>query len=171
MNNFTQESNPKRLHSPLLDGPTSKENKTKGKRTYYNPNEEQNKIESIDYTLDTAIFNNKTEKPFLENKSKINKKLIGTLEFFLKATIVFICSIGGIVSTIEITNIIRTIYEGSYNFGNSIFTFFIAFSLTFLISMVCLGFLNLIKAIKHIYLNIELLNSKTEKILDFCNIK
>ena len=162
MNLPQPQPNPRKLHSPLLDG-NKKENILKGKRTYYNPNEE-NKISNIfDETLDNNLFNNKEKKENLflsEGTNLINQKFIDSLEVSLKIANIFICATGGILSILELTNIIRTISSGSFNFENSLLVFTVAFIGTILSSVVCHGFIHLIKTTKYIYLNIENLRSR-----------
>ena len=155
--------NPRKLHSPLLDG-NKKENNLKGKRTYYNPFEENKISNTVDETLDKNLFGNSGKGGGKEKKevllfpkeiNSINQKFIDSLEVSLKVANIFICATGGILSILELTNIIRTISSGSFNFESSLLVFIVAFIGTILSSVVCHGFIHLIKTTKYIYLNIE----------------
>ncbi len=168
--NYPQ-SNIRKLHSPLLDGGKNTDNNNtniKGKKTYYNPNEDSKNNQGIDETLDTTLFNqNKNTQLPLENK-RINDKLIDSLETSLKIANIFIIGTGGILSLLELINIVRNLYSGNYNFGNSLLVFIVAFILTMVSSILCQGFIHLIKATKYIYLNLENQRVHIEKLASFC---
>lgn len=170
------QQNPKRLHSPLLDGKFNKiadKNNVKGKRTYYNPLEENKLPNIIDETLDTTLFNNpKKEKPVLTSEfNLINQGLIDSLESSFKIANIFICASGGILSILEFINIIRTLNSGSFSFGNSLIVFGVAFIGTILASVICYSFIHLIRTIKYIYLNTEIQKIKIDKLLNQFNTK
>lgn len=168
-------SNPKKLRSPLL-GTTNtnnnKENIPKGRKLYFNINEDD--IDPIDAALDDTLFNHKEnhkEKLILVNKKEESPmhNHIDILEMSFKISGIFILASGGMLSLLELINVIRTIYSGTMDFGYSLIVFTIAFIGTLLANMVCLGFVQLIKTTKHLYLNIENQNKKIEKILGYYN--
>lgn len=156
------------LHSPLLGNSPGRNNPTqenkKGKRTYYNPNED-NKSESVDSALDSIFSNNKEKLKITGEKDLINQKFIDFLEVCIKVAGVFILATGGILSLLELINIGRTIYIGSMDFGNSIITFTAAFIGTIVANVVCLGFIHLIKTTKYLYLSLESQKLNVEKLL------
>lgn len=158
---FPSHKSTQRLNSPLLNIAynnrieKSNENTNKGKRTYYNPQEENKQPESIEKTLDTIIFNNKEKLLMSGEVNLINQKLIDSLETSFKLAGIFILAIGGILSLLEFINIVRTLYYGSFDFGNSLIIFACAFIGTILANIICNGFIHLIKTTKYIYLFIE----------------
>ena len=96
---------------------------------------------------------------FLKPKDTINIRAIDTLDLIVKIAFVLILATGGMLSLLEFINIVRTICNRSYEFGNSLTVFTIAFIATIVGNVFCLGFSHLIKITKHIYLNIEKENS------------
>ena len=164
--NYSQQ-NPKRLHSPLLDGNNKIQdiNDLKGKRTYYNPSEENNKNKIIDETLENTLFKSNAKPILIPESKNTNYRFIDSLELFSKVANIFIVASGGILSLLEFVNIAKVIYDGTYNFGNSIIVFTIAFIGTILSSVVCMGFAHLIKTTKYIYLNSEIQNKKIEALI------
>ena len=160
------EPKPQRLHSPLLDGANkNNNNKLKGKRTYFNPLFEKKNNEEINQTLDQTLFNKKDKLSGLSDENNIiNQSAIDRLETSFKIASIFIIASGGIVSLLEFINIIRIAYGGSYDFGNSIIIFTIAFIGTILANVICIGFSHLIKTTKYVYLNIENQKEKIDKL-------
>ena len=173
--NFYQ-NDPRRLRSPLLGFPAKiddaeedsnsnsnnkNNNKSKNKKTYYNSNEE------VEKTLDTTLFNNtekKLEKITVQsNIEKVNIKQIDILITTFKAISIFILATGSMLSLLEFINVIRTLYAGSLNFGNSLIVFTTAFIGTLLANAICLGFIHLIKITKYLYLNCENLKNALVK--------
>ena len=127
--NFYQQ-NPKRLHSPLLDGKKEDlKSSPNNKRTY-------------------PIFPSEDK----EKNNSINLDLINSLETSFKVISIFVLAIGGIVSILELIIIIRTLSGGSFDFGNSLVIFIIAFIATTITIILCLGFAHLIKMTRFIYL-------------------
>ncbi|MBI2996562.1 MAG: hypothetical protein HYY52_07675 [Candidatus Melainabacteria bacterium] len=146
-------TNPKRLHSPLLEGKFNqkKQNENKGKRTYYSPSNE----ESIDHTLDSTLFPLKEKFNLSTEKNFINHEAINSLETLFKIASVLILATGLILSILELINIIRSVSAGNFNCTNSILVFFVVFIGTLLANIMCLGFIHLIKTTKYIYLFIS----------------
>ena len=161
---------PQKLHSPLLEGPRGQDikqdKKITGKRTYYNPNEENKRNENTDETLDKTLFTKmKSSFKVDHDECPVNMKLISSLEATLKAANILILSTGGILAILELINIIRTVYSGSYEFGNSLISFVIAFIGIIIASVICLGFLHLVKTTKLTYLHYENQESKIDKLI------
>ena len=166
--NYSQQ-NPKKLHSPLLDGKIQNINEPniKGKRTYYNPNEENNRNKTINETIESTLFKNDQKPVLFSEDKKINYKFIDSLELFLKIANIFIWASGGILSLLEFINVSRVIYDGTYEFGNSIIVFTTAFIGTIVSSVICIGFAHLIKTTKYLYLNLENQNEKIETLMGY----
>jgi len=146
-----------KLNSPLLNisqNPIT-ETLNKGKRTYYNPQEENKQNENIDKTLDTVLFNNKEKLLMLSESNLINHKIIDSLETSFKIANILIIATGGVLSLLELINVIRTMIYGSFEFGNSLLIFVCGFTFTILANIICNGFIHLIKTTKYIYLHIE----------------
>lgn len=167
---------PQRLHSPLLEGPriydktsnVTQDKNTKGKRTYWNPNEETKINENTDETLDKTLFTNTKPLPkTVSDDHSINLGLINSLEVILKVANILILSTGGILAILEFINVTRIIMSGSYEFGNSLIAFVIAFVGIIIGSVICLSFLHLIKATRFTYLHSESQDSKIDKIITF----
>lgn len=160
--NFYQ-INPKKLRSPLLDPPQKQniqENKSKGKKTYFNI-KEGNNLQEGQEGIET-LFNNTeniNEEKLLPNKLKkselISEKAISSLEVSFKIAGVLIAATGGMLSLLEFINIVRTLSNGSTQFGNSIIVFAVAFIGTILANVICLGFLHLVRLTKYIYLHLN----------------
>ena len=166
------QSNPKRLRSPLLDGIQNSnkqtQNSNKGKKIYFNLKEEGKSQDSIDETLDSTLFNNKPEKLLICNindPDPINHNHIDSLITSLKVACILISAMGGILSLLELINVVRIIYSGNFNFGNSLTVFVVSFIGTILANVICLGFINLVRTIKYLYLNSENQNKKIDKLL------
>ena len=167
-------NNPPKLHSPLLEGLQNKRGNQKTneiKKTYYNPNEENKPNESIDHTLDSTLFTSKNKTNTIIENDSINQNSIATLLAIIKICSIFIIATGGMLSLLELINIIRTIYSGSYSFGNSLIVFTSAFIGTVLATLACHGFLHLAKTIKYVYLNTEEQKTKIDRLLNFINSK
>ena len=162
--------NPKKLRSPLLDGLQNSnkqnQNNNKGKKTYFNLREESKSQDPIDETLDSTLFNNKPEKLIMINEpDPINHNHIDSLITSLKVACILISAMGGILSLLELINVVRIIYSGNFNFGSSLMVFVVSFIGTILANVICLGFINLVKTIKYLYLNSENQNKKIDKLL------
>lgn len=156
-----------RLNSPLLNrvNRALDESSKISKRTYYNPNEERNQSNNIDSTLDSVLFNNKENLILFSGQNSINCSSIDFLETCFKIASIFILATGGILSLLEFINIARTIYMGSFDFGNSHIVFAASLITTIIANIICLGFIHLIKTTKYLYLNLENQNSKIEKLI------
>ena len=168
-----QQSNPNRLRSPLLDGlKTSNNNQIKGKKTYYNLKEENKQAKIIDEKLDLTLVTKTISKPLPSEGSK-NKdyQFINLLETAFTIACILIGAIGGILSLIEFIIIIKTLYSGSFNFGNSLMVFTAAFIGTILATVICIGFTHLIKTTKFVYSNFENQKRNIEILLDSYGIK
>lgn len=156
-----------KLHSPLLNRVNKilDENSNKGKRTYYNPKEDHIQNNNIDSTLDSVLFNNKENLILFSGQNSINCNSIDILETCFKIASIFILATGGILSLLEFINIARTLYMGSFDFGNSHIVFAASLITTIIANIICLGFIHLIKTTKYLYLNLENQNSKIEKLI------
>lgn len=166
--------NPNRLHSPLLDPLKKEKNKEisniRGKKVYYNPNEENQPADPIDETLDNTLFTdnkntNNTEKIKPYENNLINNKSIDLLELLFKIACIFILATGGMLSLLEFINVVRTLYSGSLDFGNSLIVFVLAFIGTILANLICIGFIHLIRTTRYLYLNCENQKNLFEKLL------
>lgn len=162
------ENKPSRLHSPLLDGNkkniTPKGQTLKGKKTYYNPTIEIKNKSTLDETLDLTLFNNKEQLPIITEEEIINQKSMSILEIAFKVGNIFILAIGGIFCLLEFSNIIRTAISGSTTFGGSLATFTLAFIGIIIGTVICQGFIHLIKVTKYVHLNIVHLKKKFDKV-------
>ncbi|MBI3590224.1 MAG: hypothetical protein HY094_02460 [Candidatus Melainabacteria bacterium] len=167
-----QQSNPNRLRSPLLDGLKTSNNQIKGKKTYYNLKEENKQLDVIGETVDLTLFNNTVPKSAHseENKNK-NYQFINSLETVFKIACMLIGATGGILSLIELIIVVKTLYSGSFNFGNSLIVFTAAFIGTILATVTCTGFTHLIKTTKFIYSNLESQKRNIETLLSYHGIK
>ena len=153
--------NPKKLKSPLLDG-------IKPKKIYFSMKDEVNvdKSDWISETLDNTIF---SKQPARENKSEKNKIIdhgqINFLETAFNIASILICSVGGIVSLLELTNVITTIQSGSNNnIGNSLISFTIVFICTITANILCIGFIHLIRITRYLYSNFNDQKQMIEKL-------
>ncbi len=158
MNPKYYRENPRRLHSPLLEG--------KYKQQIYQPKKE--KVNSLsDSELVDSLFpaNNKQKSLFNKRVETINLKNINFLEIFFKTILLFILGIGVTSTILELVNIIRNLYYGELYIGESLIKFSISFMVTLISIMLCLGFINLIKIIKFIYLNIKNQNHLIENAI------
>ena len=174
MNQNYSQSNLRKLHSPLLEGSKdlndNEKRNSKIKKTYYNPKEDQNNNNqaSIDETLDKTLFNQPKLPLLTSDSTRINDKLIDSIETTLKIANVFIIGTGGIFTFLELINILRSVYYGDLSFNNGYVVFIVSFILTVLASVLCQGFIHLIKTTKYIYLNLENQKFQIEKLLDLC---
>ncbi len=164
-------SNFRKLHSPLLEGAkdpseNEKRNSSKIKKTYYNPNEDSHNQANIDETLDKTLFNQSKIPLLTSDSTKINDRLIDSIETTLKVANIFIIGIGGIFTLLELVTILRSVYYGDLSFNNGHITFVVSFILTVLASILCQGFIHLIKTTKYIYLNLENQKFQLEKLLN-----
>ncbi|GEM_PF-3013830 len=153
--------NPKKLRSPLLDG-------IKPKKIYFSMKDEVkgDKSDWISETLDNTIFSKQTAR---ENKSKKNKIIdheqINFLETAFNIASILICSVGGIVSLLELTNVITTIQSGSNNnVGSSLISFTIVFICTIAANILCIGFIHLIRITRYLYSNFNDQRQMIEKL-------
>lgn len=159
--------NPPRLRSPILEGilqeRTGGKDKRKSKKTFFNPKTDDK--ETVDETLDKTLFN-KCEKTFKKasiiQKSALNLKSITSLETIFKIAAAFVTAVGGTFCLLELINIIRLCQSGSYSFGNNLLLLVIAFITTIIADVICIGFINLTKAIRCIYRYLENQSLKQE---------
>ena len=169
------QSNPKKLRSPLLDSISKnkivKESKEKGKKIYFNLKEETATKDYPEETLNKPLFNDSGNNFQLNYTREVNQKTIKCLETIIKIVLIFIVASGGIFTLLELVNIIRQIYTGSYYFGNSLIVFTFGFISTSLASIICLGFLHLIRTTRYIYGDLENQNQKINKLLSLYNLK
>ena len=144
--NYNQQDNQK-LHSPLLDGKTKR-------------------INSTDKNLSplSTINPEKRKSTSIKSSANINLNLIGFTESIFNIASVFILATGGLVSILELVSIIRLIHSGSNNYSIHLICFALAFTGTIIAMMICLGIVQIIKAIKIIYLNLDEQNSKIDFI-------
>lgn len=171
--NYPQQ-NPRKLHSPLLDGYYRTENfksTLKGKRIPLinaTANEINQNNEAINETIDKTLFN-KTEKIKNANAVETNQGYIEALETCFKVAGIFICALGGILSFLQLLNIITNIYNGSYIASNSWLIFGVTLIGTILANVICFGFCHLVRITKFTYLNLEEQKSKLDEILEYYN--
>lgn len=176
--NYPQQT-PRKLHSPLLDGYYRTENfksTLKGKKgplNSNNPNEVNQTIESMDETIDKTLFNKNEKSKKNQNspsaKISTNESHIEALETCFKVAGIFICALGGILSFLQLLNIITNIYNGSYIASNSWLIFGATLIGTILANVICFGFCHLVKITKFTYLSLEEQKSKLDEILDYYN--
>ncbi len=153
MNLNYYQQNPKRLYSPLLDG--NKENRESNNNL---PEERSHKTQNPESKT--------TKQPVsVNNRKNISIQRITFLESVFKLGSIFILSVGGLISILELVNVIRIIYSGSENISYSLISLGIASVGTTLSMIICLSIIHLVKSIKYIYLNLEDLNSKLDYIL------
>lgn len=148
------QSNLKKLRSPILD-PICSPEKPKGKKTYYNPQEEKPSEQKIDETIDNVLFCKPAPQAASVKKEIINSSSITSLETIFKIGSILILATGGMLTLLEFIIIARTLITGSFDFGNSIIVFTAALIGTILSNLICLGFIHLIKTTKYIYINNE----------------
>ncbi|OGI19425.1 MAG: hypothetical protein A3B68_03770 [Candidatus Melainabacteria bacterium RIFCSPHIGHO2_02_FULL_34_12] len=161
MNQPMHEQEPKRLHSPLLEG-NSKYNTNKKNPNNYSPDLKTD-LKNERNNIKILFENNHSIETKSNEVIKINE--ITLLENIIKGSLVFILGTGGLLSLLEAAMIIRSIINRDFEFGNSLFNFLIAFLGTILSMIVCTCFLNLIKFIKFNYLNTEKQNIKIEELI------
>lgn len=177
--NYPQQT-PRKLHSPLLDGYYRTENfksTLKGKKAplnqQNNPNEINQTIETMDETLDKTLFSknekNKKNQESLSTKNLTNDRFIEALETCFKIAGIFICALGGILSFLQLLNIITNIYNGSYIASNSWLIFGATLIGTILANVICFGFCHLVKITKFTYLSMEEQRLKLDEILEYYN--
>jgi len=153
MNLNYYQQNPKRLYSPLLDG-----NKEKREPDNNLPEERNHRSQNPESKT--------TKQPVsVNNRKNISIQRITFLESVFKLGSIFILSVGGLISILELVNVIRIIYSGSENISYSLISLGIASVGTTLSMIICLSIIHLVKSIKYIYLNLEDLNSKLDYIL------
>lgn len=176
--NYPQQT-PRKLHSPLLDGYYRTENfksTLKSKKTPLNsnnPDETSQTVDSMDETLDKTLFNksekNKKNQNLLSNKNLTNNNFIEALETCFKVAGIFICALGGILSFLQLLNIVTNIYNGNYIANNAWIIFGATLIGTILANVICFGFCHLVKITKFTYLSLEEQKSKLDEILDYYN--
>ena len=153
MNLNYYQQNPRKLHSPLLDG-----------------NSQQNLLKESDRNLEIKK-NSFKEKNIINNalsvksEDNININLISFIENLFTIGNIFVFSIGGLISVLELVNLISIIYSGNNNYVTSLMCFGLAFIGTIISMMICLSIVQIIRAIKYVYLNIDDQNSKLTYIL------
>lgn len=129
-------TSPKKLRSPIFDG-----------------------------LLNDTIF---TKPKILETKKEkdtISHSQINSLETSFKIASILICSTGGIISLLELINIITTIQSGNSDIGNSLIGFTIAFICTIVANIVCIGFIHLIRVTRYLYSNFDSQKVMIEKLI------
>lgn len=172
--NYYQQ-NPKRLRSPLLDGLSDKVNEarvSKIKKTYFNLKEEKKINDPIDEALDKTLFSNLETLPLpkeTKKKETINHSHILSLELSFKIASILIWATGGILSLLELINVIRVISVGSLNFGNSLVVFTVGLIGTVLASVICQGFIHLVRVTRYLYLSSEEQKLKLNNLLSSLN--
>ena len=163
--------NPKKLRSPLLDGMNSNLNKSKQKpkKIYFNVKEEikPEKSDWVSETLDNSIFLKKTVSEIKSEKSKnINQEQINFLETMFCIASILICSVGGIVSLLELINVITTLQSCRTNIGSSLISFAVVFICTITANILCIGFIHLIKTTRYLYSNFSEQKEIIQKLSD-----
>jgi hypothetical protein len=176
-----QNQNPKRLHSPLLDGYIKTENlKTslKEKKQIYKPTngnrmpQEQNNHNEIDKTIETTLFNqNYNQKELSSGLSKeiINEKSIDSLDTSFKVAGIFIVALGSVLGLLQLIMIGTSLYNGNYALGNSLLVFAAVTIGTVLANTIAMGFSHMIKMTRYIYSDLEEQKSKMNDILEYYN--
>ena len=173
--------NPKRLHSPLLDGylktedlKTSLKNNKQQYKTINNNRiaTEQNTQNGLDETIETTLFNNKNQKTELLNnlsKDTIDEKYIDSLDTSFKVSGIFIVAMGSILGLLQLIMIGNRIYNGNYVLGNGLLVFAAVVISTLLANTICLGFSHMIKMTRYIYSDLQEQKTKMDDILEYYN--
>lgn len=173
--NYPQQ-NPKKLHSPLLDGYYKTENyKTnlKDKKRLISrvgADQESSEDQILEETIDKTLFtknNNQTTNFFEEDN--INLTYINGVETCFKVFGVFIAAMGGILSVLQAVSLGTDIYNRDYVFGNSSLIFGATVIGSIVGVIVCLGFSHLVRSTKYIYLSLEEQKAKMNEILEYYN--
>ena len=172
--------NPKRLHSPLLDGYIKTENlKTSlkdKKQVYKNTNgnrtlHEQNTPNELDETIETTLFN-KNQKKELPNsllKEVIDEKYIDSLDTSFKVAGIFIVAMGSILGLLQLIMIGTSIYNGNYILGNSLLVFAAVIIGTTLANTITMGFSHMLKMTRYVYSDLQEQKTKMNDILEYYN--
>ena len=161
--NFYQQ-NPKKLRSPIFD-PICNPEGSKVKKTYYNSQEDNLTENKTEQNQPKLLFTKSEVETISEKKDIINQNCINSLETIFKIASMLILATGGMLTLLEFIIVVRTIMSGSFEFGNNLIVFTVAFIGTLIANLICLGFIHLIKTTKYIYVNHESQRKNREKLL------
>lgn len=165
-----QQANQNKLRSPLL-GTSQNTNKNYANNDYVsNITEDFQKNRIIEETLNRAIFKqskNNTSLNTNNSKKNINEKWFYHLDLLFKICLVFITAIGGLLSLLELFNLISNINSNYQTLINNLVYFACAFIGTILANLICVCYIHLIKTTNYIYLDSLEKNSKLDELFSF----